>query len=350
MAPLTTKVTSLRHAVFMNLGIAGSGGIVSEALTALEPVESVQAKAIWVRPQSQPKGQALAQDYDIPALYTDYEAFLQQADIDTVYIGLVNSAHYEYTRKALLFGKNVIVEKPFASNLREARELVELAQKKNLFLWEAVSLLHMPNFSKLQELLPQLGTIRMVQANYSQYSSRYDKYLAGTVLPAFDPQLSGGALYDINIYNLNLIVGLFGSPKSVSYHPTKGFNGIDTSGVAILAYDGFQAVAVGAKDSASPSGCLIQGEKGYIQVESAPNELTSIMLRLRKDGCKNVYALNQYPHRLSHEFEAFANMLHAQDFAGRDFYLDISLKVADIAEKARRSADIIFPADHKIQQ
>lgn len=336
--------------IYMNLGIAGSGGIVSEALTALEPVESVQAKAIWVRPHSQPKGQALAQDYDIPALYTDYEAFLQQTDIDTVYIGLVNSAHYEYARKALLFGKNVIVEKPFASNLREARELVELAQEKNLFLWEAVSLLHMPNFSKLQELLPKLGTIRMVQANYSQYSSRYDKYLAGTVLPAFDPQLSGGALYDINIYNLNLIVGLFGRPKSVSYHPTKGFNSIDTSGVAILAYDGFQAVAIGAKDSASPSGCLIQGENGWLRVDTAPNELGHISLYIRGEAGMQKFALNRYAHRLSHEFEAFANMLQAQDFAGRDFYLDISLKVADIAEKARRSADIIFPADHKIQQ
>lgn len=336
--------------IYMNLGIAGSGGIVSEALTALEPVESVQVRSVWVRPHSQPKGQALAQDYNIPALYTDYEAFLQQTDIDTVYIGLVNSAHYEYARKALLFGKNVIVEKPFASNLREARELVELAQEKNLFLWEAVSLLHMPNFSKLQELLPKLGTIRMVQANYSQYSSRYDKYLAGTVLPAFDPQLSGGALYDINIYNLNLIVGLFGKPKSISYQPAKGFNGIDTSGVAILAYDGFQAVAIGAKDSASPSGCLIQGENGWLRVDTAPNELGHISLYIRGEAGMQKFALNRYAHRLSHEFEAFANMLQAQDFAGRDFYLDISLKVADIAEKARRSADIIFPADHEIQQ
>lgn len=339
-----------KRMIYMNLGIAGSGGIVSEALTALEPVESVQAKAIWVRPHSQPKGQALAQDYDIPALYTDYEAFLQQADIDTVYIGLVNSAHYEYTRKALLFGKNVIVEKPFASNLREVRELVELAQEKNLFLWEAVSLLHMPNFAKLQELLPQLGTIRMVQANYSQYSSRYDKYLSGTVLPAFDPQLSGGALYDINIYNLNLIVGLFGSPKSVSYHPTKGFNGIDTSGVAILAYDGFQSVAVGAKDSASPSGCLIQGEKGYIQVDAAPNELTRIVLCHRMDGRKEEYALNRYSHRLSHEFAHFAAMLADNDLTLRDHYLTISLQVAEVAEKARHSANIVFAADSQSMQ
>lgn len=329
----------------MKLGIVGSGGIVKEALLALKPIDNIQVQAIWVRPHSMEKGQALAQEYNIPDVYTDYETFLQQADIDTIYICLVNSAHYAYAKKALLAGRHVIVEKPFASNLKEVQELVELAKERNLFLWEAVSLLHMPNFAKLQELLPQIGPIRMVQANYSQYSSRYDKYLAGTVLPAFDPQLSGGALYDINIYNLNLIVGLFGSPKSIIYQPVKGFNGIDTSGVAILAYDGFQAVAIGAKDSASQSGCLIQGEKGYIQVDSAPNELTHIVLCHRKDGRKEEYALNKYSHRLSHEFACFAAMLKDKDIPLRDYYLAVSLQVAETAEKARHYANIVFAAD-----
>ena len=232
----------------MKLGIVGSGGIVKDVLIALKPINTIEIQAIWVRPHSKAKGQALAQENNIPQVYTDYEAFLGQADIDTAYIALVNSAHYEYAKKALLAGHNVIVEKPFGSNLREVQELVHLAKEKNLFLWEAVSLLHMPNFRKLQELLPKLGPIRMVQANYSQYSSRYDKYLKGTVLPAFDPQLSGGALYDINIYNLNLIIGLFGMPNSLIYLARKGFNGIDTSGVVLMSYPEFQALAIGAKD------------------------------------------------------------------------------------------------------
>ena len=191
----------------MKLGIAGSGGIVKEVLLALQEVEEVQVTAIFVRPHSLEKGEALAEQYHIPSIYTDYNEFLQNPDIDFVYIGLINSAHFAYTREALLADKNVIVEKPFASNLREVELLAELAQSKKLFLFEAVSLLHMPNYAKLQELLPQLGRITMVQANYSQYSSRYDKYLQREVLPAFDPKLSGGALYDINIYNLNLIIG-----------------------------------------------------------------------------------------------------------------------------------------------
>lgn len=329
----------------MKLGIVGSGGIVKDVLIALKPINTIEIQAIWVRPHSEAKGHTLAQENNIPQVYTDYEAFLKQADIDTAYIALVNSAHYEYAKKALLAGHNVIVEKPFGSNLREVQELVHLANEKNLFLWEAVSLLHMPNFHKLQELLPKLGPIRMVQANYSQYSSRYDKYLEGTLLPAFDPQLSGGALYDINIYNLNLIIGLFGMPNSLIYQAHKGFNGIDTSGVVLMSYPEFQALAIGAKDSGSPSTCLIQGEKGWLKIETAPNQLEKITCQIRGEDNIQEYALNQYPHRLSHEFAAFAAMLANKDFAGRDLYLNISLQVAEAAEKARKQAGINFPAD-----
>lgn len=328
----------------MKLGIVGSGGIVREVLKALQEVEEVQVTAIFVRPHSKAKGDELAGQYNIPSVYTDYTEFLHHADMDFAYIGLINSAHFSYTRNALLAGKNVIVEKPFASNLKEVKLLAELAQGKKLFLFEAVSLLHMPNYAKLKELLPQIGRITMVQANYSQYSSRYDKYLAGEVLPAFDPALSGGSLYDINIYNLNLIIGLFGAPETVSYTASIGFNGIDTSGVALLQYKGFPAIAVGAKDSDSPSGCTIQGEKGWLRCDGVPGELNSVELCLRKQE-PQLYRLNTYTHRLAHEFKDFADIFAAHDLAACEHYLNISLQVAAATEKARLSVGIHFPAD-----
>lgn len=328
----------------MKLGIACSGGIVKEVLLALQAVKGVETTAIFVRPHSKDKGDALAAQYRIPAVYTDYSAFLQSGDTDFVYIGLINSAHFSYAREALLSGKNVIVEKPFASNLAEVKALTELAKEKKLFLFEAVSLLHMPNFAKLQELLPQIGRITMVRANYSQYSSRYDKYLAGTVLPAFDPAYSGGAMYDINIYNLNLIIGLFGAPEKVSYKANIGFNGIDTSGIVLLEYADFPALASGAKDSDSPSGCIIQGEKGWLHCEGVPGELKSIELCLRHQVPQR-FALNTYSHRLSHEFKDFDDIFQTKDFTARDKYLQISLCTAETAEKARLSAGIKFAAD-----
>lgn len=330
----------------MKLAILGTGFIVKEgALTALKDVPEIETTAIFSRPKSKSVAEALAADYSIPNVYTDYDELLADPDIDFVYVGLINSVHYEYTKKALLAGKNVIVEKPFASAAAEVRELRDLALARHLYVFEAVTIHYLPNFYAIREFLPKLGTIRAVVANYSQYSSRYDKYLQGEVLPAFDPQRSGGALYDINIYNLNFIIGLFGAPESVRYTANLGFNGIDTSGVAALTYPGFFALAIGAKDTASPGYITIQGEKGWIRVTDAPNELRSFETHLLGTGVTTHNELNRYPHRMVHEFQEFAKMFHEKDYDRMAKGLDVSVAVLETAETARKQVGIAFPCD-----
>ena len=328
----------------MKLAILGTGFIVAEGvLPALKEVTEVEVNAIFARPKSKMKADKLAEDYKIPKVYTDYEELLADSKIEFVYVGLTNSVHYEYTKKALLAGKNVILEKPFASTVNEVRELEDLALQKNLYLFEAVTLLHLPNYHAIKEKLPQLGKIRAVTANYSQYSSRYDKYLQGEVLPVFDPKLSGGALYDINIYNLNFIIGLFGAPTEVNYIANIGFNGIDTSGSLTLGYKDFFATALGAKDSASPSFIIIQGEKGWLRVLGAPNELKAFETFI--DGKIEQHNLNVYEHRMVHEFKEFEQIYKEKNFDKMREGLKISLNVLQVAEQARKQAGITFPCD-----
>lgn len=334
----------------MKLAILGTGFIVKEgALTALKDVPEIETTAIFSRPKSKSVAEALAADCSIPNVYTDYDELLADPDIDFVYVGLINSVHYEYTKKALLAGKNVIVEKPFASAAAEVRELRDLALARHLYVFEAVTIHYLPNFCAIREFLPKLGKIRAVVANYSQYSSRYDKYLQGEVLPAFDPQRSGGALYDINIYNLNFIIGLFGAPESVNYTANLGFNGIDTSGVAALTYPGFFALAIGAKDTASPGYITIQGEKGWIRVTDAPNELRSFETHLLGTGVTTHNELNRYPHRMVHEFQEFAKMFHEKDYDRMAKGLDVSVAVLETAETARKQVGIAFPCDGQVK-
>lgn len=330
----------------MKLAILGTGFIVREgALPALKEVPEIEVAAILSRPKSKATAEKFATEYSIPAVYTDYDELLKNPEIDFVYVGVINSVHYEYTKKALLAGKNVIVEKPFASAAREVRELRQLALEKNLYVFEAVTILHLPNFAAIKKYLPELGKIHAVFANYSQYSSRYDKYLQGEVLPAFDPKSSGGALYDINIYNLNFIIGLFGAPEKVSYNANIGFNGIDTSGVVTLQYPDFFALALGAKDSESPSFVTIQGEKGWIRVNDKPNELRSFDMSLNGTGVTTHNELNRYSHRMVHEFKEFAEIFAAKDYQRMKDGLDISVAVMETAETARKQVGIVFPCD-----
>ena len=330
----------------MKIGIIGTGKIIVDALYAMEPLSDISRNAIFARPHSRDKGEELAKQYSIAEVYTDYEELLDKADIDTVYIGLINSVHYEYAKRALVKNKNVILEKPFAGTYDEAKELVDLAKTKNLFVFEAITVLHNDVITKMKENLPKLGQIRMMLANYSQYSSRYDKYLKGEVDHSFDPEYLGGALRDINVYNLHYAVELFGAPKKTQYFPNTGFNGIDVSGTMVLEYDGFSAVCTGAKDSDSPCFVQIQGEKGYMRIEGKPNvapNLTIVITDYTKDELvrdaagamvrpvlKEEFIPDEVHHRMTREFKDFARMIDEKDFDLAEHYATETLGVMRI--------------------
>ena len=185
----------------MRIGIAGNGMIVRRMLQDIKEIPEIETTAICVREKSLEKGRILAEEFGIPAVDTDYRTFLEREDMDTVYIGIVNQMHYEYAKKALEAGKHVICEKPFTVTAGEAKELADLADEKELFLWEAFKIPYSPVFQEVKRHLGEIGAVKMVQCNYSRMSSRYRQYEQGIVLPAFDPACSGGCLYDINLYN-----------------------------------------------------------------------------------------------------------------------------------------------------
>ena len=332
----------------MKLAIIGTGKIIPEVLTNLREITSniIEVKAIFCRQHSFDKADRFSKEFSIPRIYTDYDELLNDEEIDFVYIALVNTAHFEYTKRALLADKNVILEKPSTPSYKETCELAQLAVERGLYLFEAVTFLHMPNFQKIKEMLPKLGNIRLVQCNYSQYSSRYDAYKKGEVLPAFDPAFYGGALYDINIYNINYVVGLFGEPVAVNYTANHGFNGIDTSGTIVMKYPEFIAICSAAKDSQSPSSLIVQGDRGYIKVSSAPNVFTDFTVSI--DGKTKSRCFNQYTLHMIHEFIDFAQMYDRKDYERMKYYLEISKVVIKTAEQAGQSAGILFGEPQKV--
>lgn len=322
----------------MKLALLGTGKIVKDALLALEELPQIELTAILARPHSRDKAEQLAHTYGIGKVYTDYDELLRETEADCIYVGLVNSVHYEYAARALAAGRHVIVEKPFCPTVAKTRALIRQAQARHLYLFEAVTLWHLPNFARLQECLPALGPIRIVQANYSQYSSRYEAYRHGRVLPAFDPQLYGGALYDINFYNISLVTGLFGAPREVGYAANIGPNGVDTSGIVTLGYPEFRASCTGAKDSASPGFAIIQGENGWLRVNGAPNELRS--LDICAGGRQETIEANCHAHRMVHEFEDFQRVQETADYTAMLDWLEMTETVSETLGRADQSAGI----------
>ena len=186
----------------MKLAVIGSGMIVNEFLSIVPYLNNIKINGIYGRKKSYEKLNKIKKQNNIKNIFYNYEELLK-SDIDTVYIGLPNNLHFEFSKKALEANKNVIVEKPITSNYKEAKILSDLARKRGLFIFEAITTLYLPNYLKIKKLISKLGEIKIVECNYSQYSSRYDDFKKGKVLPVFDPKFSGGALMDLNIYNIH---------------------------------------------------------------------------------------------------------------------------------------------------
>ena len=288
----------------MKLGIIGTGKIVEDALPVLQANNHIRLAGICAV-NNKDKATLLAREYNINKVYDDYNSMIASADIDVIYVAVVNSAHYEYARKALCGYKHVILEKPFTTRLRDAEELMGIAIQRNLYLFDATTLYHTPTFRFIRKSLCRIGHPCLAHANYSQRSSRYDRYLRGDIAPAFSTELEGGALLDINIYNISLIVGLFGIPSSARYFARRGFNGIDTSGIATLSYPSLVASCVAAKDSDSPSYAYIQGDDGRLEVVGRPSELRMVRL-ITAEGVEEM-TLDER-HRMSYEFDEMADI------------------------------------------
>ena len=168
-----------------------------------------------------------------------------------------------------------------------------------------------------------------MEANFSQYSSRYDQYKEGVVLPAFDPAHAGGALLDLNIYNISLATSLFGQPDGAYYYPNTGFNGVDTSGTMVMQYADFVAVCSAAKDAHGDSHFTIEGEKGYIRIIGAVGEFREYELHVHGEA---TVVVNQQAgaHRLSHEFLRFVEI-----YAQRD-----TRRMNELLEQARTAISV----------
>lgn len=319
----------------MKLAILGTGKIVDEVLPVLKEINGIDLVAILSTPRSLTKAQELAEVYAINQASSDYDSILANPEVDTVYVALPNHLHYEYAKKALLAGKHVICEKPFTLTLAEFEDLAKIAEQKNRILLEAITNQYLGNFASIKANLAKLGDIKIVECNYSQYSSRYDAFKRGEIAPAFDPKKGGGALRDLNIYNIHLVVGLFGKPEKVFYLPNIERD-VDTSGVLVMDYGKFKAVCIGAKDCSADIKSTIQGDKGSIAVLGATNTLPELALTLNNQNMTMINE-NSLNHRMHDEFVAFQAIIEHEDMTATKLALDHSRLVMEVLDQAVNS-------------
>ena len=325
----------------MKIGILGTGMMANLVMETVKKMDFSYV-AVLGRRESEDKVKALCLENGLDGYFLDYDELLD-SDVDTIYVALPNHLHYEFGRKALMRGKHVIIEKPVTANAEQLKDLVRTAQIKGVMMFEAMNIHYLPAYKALKDQLWQAGDPKIVSFNYSQYSSRYDAFKDGQILPVFDPMKAGGALMDLNVYNIHAIVGLFGKPWEVRYEANME-RGIDTSGVLTLDYGDFKAVAIGAKDCKAPVRCTIQGTKGCFVVPKPMSQMDGYELQLNS-GETVEYRVEKPENRLYYEFAEFERIIREKDREKEEEMLKISGIVSEILEEARRQNRIFtrFP-------
>lgn len=183
---------------FMNFGIIGLGHIANKFA---ETINKMGECLYAVASRDIKKALEFKEKYNSVKYYGSYEEIYKDPNIDILYIATPNSFHYINAKDALNHNKNVICEKPFTINPKEAIELYSIAKNKNLFIMEALWPEFFPSTKKLIEIIRsgEIGKIKNIKVTYGSYKEEdVKKRLC-------DNSLGGGALLDIGIYPLSFV-------------------------------------------------------------------------------------------------------------------------------------------------
>ena len=241
-------------------GILGPGRIAKKFAMGLQSVPD--AKLVAVGSRTAGNAAAFAAEFNIPSVYTSYEALVADPQVDVIYVATPHPMHHEAAMLCLKAKKAVLCEKPFTLNARETQELIDCARHENVFLMEAMWTRFLPPMVQVREWLARgvIGEPRMVMADFG---FRTEWNTAGRAL---NPQLGGGALLDVGIYPLALASMVFGgSPLKVTGQCHLGETGVDEQSAMLLSYQGGAlAILACAVRTQTPHEARILGTEGSI--------------------------------------------------------------------------------------
>ncbi|MBT9332377.1 Gfo/Idh/MocA family oxidoreductase [Acidipila sp. 4G-K13] len=158
----------IRTAIF---GTGFMGRVHTEAVRRLGNVE---VAAIAARTADQAR--KFADTLGIESATGDYTTILNDPEIEAVHVCAPNALHFEMTKSALQAGKHVVCEKPLASTISEAQEMVDLAKARNLANCTLYNIRFYPQIQNMLHMREagEFGEIQIVQGTYSQDWLLYD--------------------------------------------------------------------------------------------------------------------------------------------------------------------------------
>jgi predicted dehydrogenase len=242
-------------------GILATGGIAHafahDLRTSGRDVTAVGSR----RPDA---AQAFADEFGIAHAHTSYEALVEDADVDIVYIATPHSRHFEDAALALQAGKHVLIEKPVTLDADEAKALQDIAADAGLLAMEAMWTRYLPHMARIRDILRSgtLGEVRTVFADHTQRITSDPEHRLNNLA------LGGGALLDLGIYPVSFIWDVLGAPTGIRALGRLADTGADSEVVASMVHAGGALSSfVTSSRGAGPNAASIVGSEARIDID-----------------------------------------------------------------------------------
>ena len=328
----------------MRVGIIGTGWIAEKAAITLNGLSSASAgcEAYAVGSRSKEKAEAFAAKWNIKKAYGSYAELIADPDVDLVYIGTPHSHHFDVTKEALLAGKPCLVEKAFMANHRQAKEIVDLARERKVFLAEAIWTRYQPARQMVLDLINsgRIGEPRLVTATLG--------YSMGEKPRIMRPDLCGGALLDLGVYALNFVRMFFDADiVSMESQCVKSKTGMDlTNAISLVLSDGLLCNLQSSAQCVGDNIGVIAGTDGNLIIDNINNPQ-----QITVNGPDRTYieTLNVPQQITGYEYQFLACRQALIDglLEPQEMPLDETLYIMELMDCLRRKWDVVYPMDQE---
>lgn len=321
-------------------GILAPGKMSAKFANGLKVLPNAELYAVGSR--SIERARKFALDHGFKKSYGTYEELAADPEVDVIYIASPHSFHFDHTMLCLRNGKAVICEKAFGINSREVETMINEAEKRGIFLMEALWPPFQPFYKKASEILESgiLGEVKHLHGYFS-------------FMPPFDPadrkfnvSLGGGSLLDIGIYPVIDALTFLGIPDDVRAVALFSETGSEESVSAVFRYNNRCLASVYSSFSTNVGiGCDILCRNGNMTVSRGRDMNQRIILALHGRE-KQEYVFT--PEALGYHWEAEEVMkcLDENKLESTVVPHAFSINLIRTLDRIRQSAGIHFPQDN----
>jgi predicted dehydrogenase len=328
-----------------NWGIIGPGSIAKDFADDLKFVNSPQ-RITAVLSHHEESAREFAEQFDIPAYYTDIDQFLANRNFDAVYIATPHTLHFEQTLACLNHQVPVLCEKPLVINAEQVRTLIEASERNKTFLLEGMWIRFLPSINKVLDLIGsgEIGTVSSIKASMSykapqDQSNRY-----------FNPELGGGSLLDLGIYPVFLSHLLLGKPSSIKCSAKLSDLGIDESCAMLFEYEGGKyALLESSIITQMELSAEIAGNKGTIKIQSPWNERPASIDVKTHEGGEKSYFCEWQGRGFQYEVEEVVRSISKNEIYSNLYCHHFSLDIMETLDEIRRQVHVSYESFEEAQ-